>query len=53
MRLLRQQIDSLLEEIAWRNRFIAADQFEQLAQPLLKNGYGQYMMRLLREGIAS
>ena len=41
------------EEIAWRNGFITANQFEQLAQPLSKNGYGQYMMRLLREGIAS
>ena len=41
------------EEIAWRNGFITTDQFEQLAQPLSKNGYCQYMMRLLREGIAS
>ncbi len=37
------------EEIAWRNGFIDANQFEKLAQPLLKNGYGQYMLRLLRE----
>jgi glucose-1-phosphate thymidylyltransferase len=37
------------EEIAWRNGFINAEQFEQLAQPLLKNGYGQYMLRLLQE----
>jgi glucose-1-phosphate thymidylyltransferase len=39
------------EEIAWRNGFIDAAQFEKLAQPLLKNGYGQYMMRLLHEEI--
>ena len=39
------------EEIAWRNAFITVEQFEKLAQPLLKNGYGQYMLRLLREGI--
>ena len=39
------------EEIAWRNGFINAGQFEALAQPLLKNGYGQYMQRILREGI--
>lgn len=39
------------EEIAWRNGFITAEQFEKLAQPLLKNGYGQYMMRLLKDGI--
>ena len=40
------------EEIAWRNGFITAEQFEKLAQPLLKNGYGQYMLRILREGIS-
>jgi glucose-1-phosphate thymidylyltransferase len=40
-----------LEEIAWRNGFITAEQFEKLAQPLSKNGYGQYMLRLLREEI--
>jgi glucose-1-phosphate thymidylyltransferase len=40
------------EEIAFRNGFINAGQFEQLAQPLLKNGYGQYMLRILREGIS-
>jgi len=37
------------EEIAWRNGFINASQFEALAQPLIKNGYGQYMLRLLKE----
>ncbi|MES2508811.1 MAG: glucose-1-phosphate thymidylyltransferase RfbA [Pseudomonadota bacterium] len=37
------------EEIAWRNGFIGAEQFEALAQPLAKNGYGQYMLRLLKE----
>jgi glucose-1-phosphate thymidylyltransferase len=40
------------EEVAWRNGFISAEQFEALAQPLLKNGYGQYMLRILREGIS-
>ena len=40
------------EEIAWRNGFINAVQFEKLAQPLLKNGYGQYMLRLLNEEIS-
>lgn len=40
------------EEIAWRNGFINAEQFEKLAQPLMKNGYGQYMMRILREEIS-
>ncbi len=35
------------EEIAWRNGFISAEQFEKLAQPLAKNGYGRYMLSLL------
>ena len=38
------------EEIAWRNGFITAEQLERLAQPLAKNGYGQYLLRLLNEG---
>ena len=38
------------EEIAWRNGFISAEQLETLAQPLAKNGYGQYLLRLLSEG---
>ncbi|MDO4795982.1 MAG: glucose-1-phosphate thymidylyltransferase RfbA [Brachymonas sp.] len=39
------------EEIAWRNGFISTEQLERLAQPLLKNGYGQYLLRLCREGL--
>ena len=38
------------EEIAWRNGFIDAEQLEKLAQPLAKNGYGQYLQRLLTDG---
>lgn len=38
------------EEIAWRNGFISTEQLEQLAQPLAKNGYGQYLHRLVVEG---
>lgn len=41
------------EEIALRNGFIDAAQFEKLAQPLLKNGYGQYMMRILKDGLSA
>ena len=40
-----------LEEIAWRSGFINSEQFEKLAQPLAKNGYGQYMLRLLKDGV--
>jgi glucose-1-phosphate thymidylyltransferase len=38
-----------VEEIAWRNGFIGSEQFETLAKPLAKSGYGQYMQRLLKE----
>lgn len=37
------------EEIAFRKGFISAEQVEKLAQPLAKNGYGQYLLRLLME----
>jgi len=39
------------EEIAYRNGFINAEQLEKLVQPLSKNGYGQYLQRLLKEGV--
>jgi glucose-1-phosphate thymidylyltransferase len=37
------------EEIAWRNGFISSAQFEALAQPLAKSGYGKYMLKMLKE----
>jgi glucose-1-phosphate thymidylyltransferase len=37
------------EEIAYRQRFITAEQLEALAQPVIKSGYGQYLLALLRE----
>jgi glucose-1-phosphate thymidylyltransferase len=37
------------EEIAYRSGWIDAAALERLAQPLLKNGYGQYLMQVLRE----
>ena len=39
------------EEIAYRQGFIDAAQVEKLAAPLAKNGYGQYLMRMLQEGV--
>jgi glucose-1-phosphate thymidylyltransferase len=37
------------EEIAWRSGFISTEQFECLAQPLIKTTYGQYLLRILKE----
>jgi len=37
------------EEIAYRAGWIDAAQLERLAQPLRKNGYGQYLMQVLKE----
>ena len=37
------------EEIAWRKGFIDGAELEKLAQPLAKSGYGQYLLRTLRE----
>jgi glucose-1-phosphate thymidylyltransferase len=39
------------EEIAWRSGWIDSAQLEKLAAPLTKNGYGQYLMQLLREKV--
>jgi len=38
-----------IEEIAYRKKFIDATQLEKMAQPLLKSGYGQYLINLLKE----
>jgi glucose-1-phosphate thymidylyltransferase len=38
------------EEIAYRAGFIDAGQLERLAQPLVKTGYGTYLLDLLRSG---
>ena len=39
------------EEIAYRQQWIDAAQLEKLAQPLTKNGYGQYLLRVLKEKV--
>lgn len=38
-----------IEEIAYRKGFITKEQLITVAQPLLKSGYGQYLMNLLKE----
>ena len=37
-----------IEEVAYRNGFISADQLKQIAEPLVKSGYGSYLMNLLK-----
>jgi glucose-1-phosphate thymidylyltransferase len=37
-----------IEEIAYRMKYIDKAQLEKLAQPLLKSGYGNYLMNLIR-----
>ncbi|MEQ1908474.1 MAG: glucose-1-phosphate thymidylyltransferase RfbA [Vicinamibacterales bacterium] len=39
------------EEIAYRKRWIDAAQLAELAQPMAKNAYGQYLVRLLNERV--
>jgi glucose-1-phosphate thymidylyltransferase len=38
------------EEIAWSNRWISNDDLVHLAQPLRKNGYGEYLLGLIDRG---
>ena len=38
-----------LEEIAYRNGWINAERLRQIAQPMLKNQYGQYLIQLTKE----
>jgi glucose-1-phosphate thymidylyltransferase len=40
-----------LEEIAYRKGYISADKLFYLAQPLKKNGYGKYLLNLLKERV--
>jgi glucose-1-phosphate thymidylyltransferase len=39
-----------IEEIAYRMKYINAEQLEQLALPMRKNNYGQYLLDILKEG---
>ena len=38
-----------LEEIAYRMNYISSNQLKMLAEPLKKNGYGQYLLKLAKE----
>jgi glucose-1-phosphate thymidylyltransferase len=40
-----------IEEIAYRMKFIDRDQLLQLAEPLKKNNYGQYLIKIANEPI--
>ena len=40
-----------LEEVAYRWGWITAEQVERLAQPMLKNGYGQYLLKVINDKI--
>lgn len=38
-----------IEEIAWRNGFISDQQLQDIANPLVKSGYGAYLLNLLKD----
>jgi glucose-1-phosphate thymidylyltransferase len=42
-----------VEEIAWRHGFIDTRQVLELAKPLEKSGYGEYLGRIVRDGAQS
>ena len=37
------------EEIAFKKKWISESQLEYLAKPMIKNGYGRYLMQVLKE----
>ena len=39
-----------IEEVAYRMGYIKAEQVERLAEPMKKNGYGQYLLQLIKQG---
>ena len=40
-----------LEEVAFRRGFIDASQLRRLAEPMMANDYGRYLMKLAEDGI--
>ena len=50
IRVIEQRQDykiGCIEEVAYRMGFIDKGQLEQIAQPLIKSGYGKYLMNLI------
>ena len=41
---------SCLEEIAWRNGWISGEDLRRMAEPMKKNQYGQYLLKLVESG---
>ncbi len=37
-----------IEEVAWRNEFISTEELEQIARPLVKSGYGDYLVNIIK-----
>ncbi len=37
-----------IEEVAYRNGFVSKDQLKQIAEPLVKSGYGSYLLQLIK-----
>ena len=42
-----------LEAIAWRNGWITDDKLTELAQPMIKNQYGQYLLKMVKQAYGS
>jgi glucose-1-phosphate thymidylyltransferase len=40
-----------IEEIAWRQGFISNEQLNAIAEPLVKSGYGNYLLQLLKHNV--
>jgi glucose-1-phosphate thymidylyltransferase len=38
-----------IEEVAYRNGFISKDQLKKIAEPLVKSGYGKYLLQLAKQ----
>jgi glucose-1-phosphate thymidylyltransferase len=38
-----------IEEVAYANGFISKDELEKVAEPLVKSGYGSYLLNLLKK----